>query len=397
MQLFLTSLHTPYISDLGDEAKRLSPQEVLKKLDGFLESVAPLPQVDVYKEGLQGVYEMICQDAISRDHERSLFVKEIAKLKTPQAYWEFLTKMIAGRDLEEGMLIPALGGEEFYYIYKKISQKGLMAYALKPLHEKSDLKPVLFFRPTQMSLSSEKMVETLMDNFSLNGVGYDGFSESETELNELMREEGFRSPQDKILVAGYSLGGVHAQRFLANGDNWKHFSEAIIFNSSAIDEKTASSFAFKVNMGSFLLRHTPSLLFFRTKGDLIDQGGDYHLGSGVFPFSNIRMNLIRVLPFNKLDNCLTRHLTCYLNEETEIEVLDVKSIGNHHLLNNIKEGKEKSFLEKARKSIAFLFIPIYYSLFFFTWLSNIIFLQQTTRRIRLLLGSTTKWMQNKKE
>ncbi len=294
------------------------------------------------------------------------------------------------------MIIPALGGEDFYYVYRKINKSGLFAYALKPLYEKSELKPVLFFRPTQMALGSEKMIETLMDNFSLHGVGYEGFYAAEKELTELMNDEEFRFPQEKIIVAGYSLAGVHAQRFISHHDNWKHFSEAIIFNSPGIDAKTAKRFAFKVNMGSFLLPYTPTLSFFRTEGDVIDQGGERHLGSGVFPSSNMYMQLTRVFPYNTLENSLTRHISCYLHEDPEVEVLDVKKSINQHLLNNAKRGHEKSFLEKLRQWTGFVFRPIYYVFSFFTWLADIIFLQRALTRIRLLSGSAMRWMRNKK-
>jgi hypothetical protein len=397
VHLALSALYTPYIADLGENATKMNPEEVEEKVESLFKGLPPMPTPKPIDDGLKGVYKILSQDAISRDMEKTLFLRELSKLTTHQSYWEYLTKYIAGRDLEAGMLIPAFGGSEFYYVYKKINKSGLFAYALKPLYEKSDLSPVLFFRPTQMSVSAEKMIETLMDNFSLHGVGYEGFYAAEKELTDLMKDEKFRPNHEKIIVAGYSLAGVHAQRFISHHDHWRHFSEAIIFNSPGIDEKTAKKFAFKVNMGSFLLPHTPSLSFYRTEGDVIDQGGERHLGSGVFPSSNICMQLTKVFPYNSLDNSLTRHISCYLHGDHEVEVLDVKKSVHHHHLNNAKRGKELSFLEKLRQVTGLIFKPIYYVFFFITWLVDIIFLPQTVTKIRLLFDSSIRWIKNEKE
>lgn len=361
IDLALSALHTMYISDLGQNASKLLPKKVAEQIENLLQTAPPFPKSEESQSqtASREVFKLIWQDAISRDLEKSVYIKELSLTQTPFEYWEYLTKQVAGRDLEEGMILPAVGGEEFYYIYKKINKKGLIAYAAKPLYERSNLKSIIFFRPTQMALRAENMMATLMDNLHIQ-VGLEGFQAASTDLDALMQDEEFRKAEDKVIVAGYSLAGTYAQRFIAHGDNWRHFSEAFIFNAPGVDSKTAKYFANKINQEAGSLSYTPSIVFFRTEGDFIDQGGDVHLGRGVFFSSNIQMTLMKIIPHNVLENALVRHLSCYLHGNAKVEIIDVKKSKNQFLLSNAKREFEKGMWEGIRKWLGFIFRPIYY-------------------------------------
>ncbi len=352
-------LHTMYVSDLGDDVKKMPPSKVADKIEALLQMAPPLPRIEEGKLCSFEVYKTLWQDALSRELEKNLFIKELSLIKSLPAYWEFFTKQVASRNLEEGMIISSLEGKDFYYVYRKIQKKGLIGYALKPLYEASSLKPVLFFRPTQLAFSAEDMLATLMDNLQAEGVGHGGFQAALSDLENLMEDPEFRKPEQTIILAGYSLAGAYAQRFLAHQENWKHVSEAWIFNAPGVESKVARSFAAKVNKESSSLPHTPAIAYFRTEGDPADQVGDVHLGRGVLPSSNMQIHLTKIVPENALDGLATRHMACYLQTKAQVQTFDVKHTMHQPLLDNHKRSQGQKFWEKMRKAAGSIFRPVY--------------------------------------
>lgn len=375
IDLALAILRTVHVDDLLPEPGLFSLKEAAAKIKALRSSD---PFLDSIKEDsrVANLCQIVLQDSLSRELEKIQFIEELFQGKNSFAYWEYLTKQVASRDLEEGTVLPAEGGEDFYYIYRKIVQKGLIAYGLKALCKDSPLPPVLIFRPTQIALRAENMAETFMDNLSREGVGYQGFKSASRQLEELMKDADFRREEEKIILAGYSLAGAYAQRFLAYKEHWKCVSAAFVFNAPAIDAKTAQSFAAKINSSppELELEEKLSLFFFRTEGDFADQVGEMHLGHGVREEAPIDCRLFRLVPKDPSDPGVMRHLACYFENGAHVEEINLKPSCNHVFLQNIQGGERGRFKEDLRKWAGFFLRPFYQSFLFFCSLGRYYFL-----------------------
>lgn len=356
IDIVLTSLYSLHISDLGPSPERLSTIEIAKKIQELIEKNPPLIDLDFPVEN-QTIYETLFADVVSLEKEKIAAVYKLSTFKTIQEYWEYFTRRIVARSLEEGMIIPFFRGEDFYYVYKKINQGGLVAYALKPLSNDSKQKPIICFRPTQIVLRlADAVTETLLDDLHLKGVGYGGFQSARKELEELMADSEFCQENEKILVLGYSLGGAYAQYFTAYQENWRRISEAIFFNDPGVDRKTVERFARKVNRIDLKEGEAPSLSLFRTEGDLIDHHGELHLGAGVSPYSQAKVHLTLLLPPSTATK-LDRHFNCYVGSG-EKQFFDLKEPKYQYLLDNAKRGRTVLFWESWRRWIGFFVRPL---------------------------------------
>jgi len=236
------------------------------------------------------------------DQETQLLFSDVKDLSFA-AWQERFSKCIINRELSEKQILPAPGAGgriEYYKVYRKIAKGGgLVAYALSPVGSDSTLKPFLFFRPTQCALSHKDAIETYMNDIEPN-IGQMGYTDAQSALCELMNDPKFCSVNRKIEVAGYSLGGVHAQRFLA--DHWRKVSTATFYNDPSIDSEVANRFAEEINQQPEF-SDPLQLVIFRTKGDIADYVGEKHLGYGV-THPNVA---IQLLEFDQENRAISLH------------------------------------------------------------------------------------------
>ncbi len=193
---------------------------------------------------------------------------------------EELCKDTVNRELLAHQLIPVPGREgsvDWYEVHARVLAKGLLAYGLRPLCHDSSLKPLIVFRPTQREMGAEEALATFQNDVELK-IGSSGWLAARTAFDQLMSDPQFRRDGEKVIVAGYSIGGAHLQYFLYQFSS--QVSEAFSFNAPSIDAETAEAFARQVNEGG----HDPlSIQILRTLGDPVPKFGEKHLGDGVLP------------------------------------------------------------------------------------------------------------------
>ncbi len=218
-----------------------------------------------------------------------------------ESWLERFSKCVVSYELEEKQLIPAPGinGQTaFYKVHQKIIGYGLVAYALKPVGKNTLLKPYIVFRPTQTNLSRLDAVETYLNDFELH-IGRSGYQHNKHKFDQLMTNKKFCSDRNKIGIAGYSLGGVYAQRFLI--DYWGKVSEAVFYNDPSVEKDLAELFANTMNAQP--PNKAPlKLTIVRVEGDLIHYIGDKHVGWGI-THPNVS---VRVLKFDRSDRQNTK-------------------------------------------------------------------------------------------
>lgn len=219
-------------------------------------------------------------DPFWMDKETQLLFSDVGDLSFP-AWQERLCKAVLNRELFEKQIIPAPGVNgrtEYYKVYRKIATgDGLVAYALSPLGSDSTLKPLLVFRPTQGCLCNEDGLETYLNDVE-HQIGKTGYLSAKGLLDQLIEDPKFCPVGTRIKGAGYSLGGTHFQRFLA--DHWHSVSEASFYNDPSVESELAEEFAQEINHAGSETE-LPHLTIFRVAGDLADCIGEKHLGWGI--------------------------------------------------------------------------------------------------------------------
>src|SRR5581483_6534378 len=112
-------------------------------------------------------------------------------------------------------------------------------------------------------------------NDAQGNVGEMGWQACQNALKELMSDPKFRDNNENVSVAGYSLGGAHAQYFLA--EHGELVSNAVFYADPSVDDSTAEQFAERMNAMS---RRTEPLniQIFRLKGDFCHYVGGKHVG-----------------------------------------------------------------------------------------------------------------------
>ncbi len=291
-------------------------------------------------------------DPLLMDKEAQLLLSDAGRL--PHEVWqERLCKAVVNRELEEKQIIPAPGAGgrvEYYKIHRRIATgDGLVAYALRPLGADSTLKPLLVFRPTQGSLSNEDALETYLNDIQPN-LGEMGYSAAKSRFDQLMRDPKFCPPSGKIEVAGYSLGGTHAQRFVA--DFWRQVSQATFYNDPGVERELAEQFAQEIN-GQGPDLSSIRLNIWRTEGDLVHLAGEKHLGWGIV-HPQVSVDLFE---FNHLSQEISMselHGTRVLDAQyrnCRINMLRSSDELNRHL-DNTQDSAALFYYEQGRKSIS---------------------------------------------
>jgi hypothetical protein len=276
-----------------------------------IRQVQPFPPVGRYVDpqrisGAPGTFSAhFFHDKKLMDKEKQLLFSDVGNLTCP-AWLERMCKVVVSRELIVGQLIPAPGLDgniDYYKVYRKIGTgDGLVAYALKAVAKDTTLKPLLLFRPSQWALCNEDAFETYLNDVQRK-VGEMGWTPAMSHFRELMQDPHFRRGDQKISVAGYSLGGAHAQYFLA--EHADHVSHALFYNDPGVDHQTAESFAERMRRAPG--RAEPlNIQIFRMKGDFCHYVGGKHLGWGVNR-PDVRIQLMEIDHENKQAAAFTLH------------------------------------------------------------------------------------------
>ncbi len=268
---FNTPLPLSEVERRMKELRELPPQETTRRVEA-LQLASYMPTHESYARW----HQFFVPNFFRKDQHRLRLLENVGQLPSWDAYLELLCKKVIQHEMGRGTLVPAPspeGGVEYYEVAKKIGTgAGLVAYMLKPVSMQSTLKPLLIFRPTQTSLASEDVIETYFNDLEQN-IGHRGYIVARRELAEMMRDPAYQ----KIEAAGFSLGGAHLQRFLA--DHGPRVSQTIFFNDPSIDTHTASAYADWMNQ--LELPERISLVFYRTVGDRVHWFGHHHVGKGI--------------------------------------------------------------------------------------------------------------------
>ena len=317
--------------------------------------VQPFPVVGNYRDPIKipgsptSFSAYLFHDKLLMDKEKQLLFSDVERLSFP-AWMERLTKAISNRELLEKQLIPAPGQNgqiEYYKVYRKITTgDGLVAYALRPATSNSTLKPLIAFRPSQWAFSNEDAFETYLNDVQKN-VGEMGWDAAKHLFEVLMKDQKFRRPGEKVSIAGFSLGGAHAQRFLEF--HYEDVSLAVFYSDPSIDDDTAKRICTKVN--AMPRRSEPlNIQIFRMKGDFCHYVGDKHAGWGII-HPDVNIQLMEVDHENKKNSAIHLHshrifdnrtfpyqMQCYENTEELFNRLD-----------NSKRGPDVFWYERMRQ------------------------------------------------
>ncbi|MCX6990193.1 MAG: hypothetical protein NTX49_03910 [Chlamydiae bacterium] len=287
---------------------------------------------------------------------------------TYQSYLEVLSKRLGRIELEEGALLPApsLHSEkEYYKVTKKIVAEGLVAYALQPVSAFSSLKPLLIFRPTTPNIAAVDAPLTWLNDFEIH-IGSIGYNACKEQLTALINDPSFCPEGVCIDVAGFSWGGAHMQRFLA--DHWKKVGRAFSFNAPSVEASLAERFATELNAEPENARDNfLSIEVYRTRDDLAHSVGEKHLGWGV-THPKVQREFIEVdfvereqLPTFTFQGANTRHVRAFFHEQ------NVQFVAHRHLqetidaeLNNTDATRPK-FWERLHLTLGnILLFPLVY-------------------------------------
>jgi pimeloyl-ACP methyl ester carboxylesterase len=287
-------------------------------------------------------------DVVLMDNEKQLLFSDVSRL-TFDEWLERMSKVIVNRELLIGQIIPAPGidgATDHYKVYQKITTgAGLIAYALRPATQDSTLKPLLVFRPTPWAVSHEDAFAAYLNNVERT-IGETGWKSSKQTINELMTNPHFKKPNEKIIIAGYSLGGAHAQHFLAAYPEFVF--RAVFYNDPNVDEKTALNFAEKVNAMPKSLQMLIEI--YRMEGDRVSWVGEKHVGYGV-THPNVKVDIVEWKHENANIALHKLHSHKALDASSFPHTMNpIKSEERDEKLDNSKRPIEQQFYDNFRKA-----------------------------------------------
>jgi hypothetical protein len=187
-----------------------------------------------------------------------------------------------------------------------------------------------------------------------------------------MRDPHFCPPDAKIDVLGFSLGGVHAQRFL--GDFWSQIQNVYSYNDQSLDP--APVFALRDTINAlpqdrklFDIYIDRSMARRGEEGDIAHFMGQVHQGLGInHPGVNVRLQEYRRVRGNPV-SYLDLH-SARFHDTGSVNVYTVHEYTGEDLqrqLDNSERGPEVAWYESRRRFIGaqFVYYVIYglYSLF----------------------------------
>ncbi len=289
-------------------------------------------------------------DKVLMDKEKQLLFSDVGRLSFT-AWLERICKVTVNREFLEGQLLaaPGPGGlPDYYKVHKKIATgDGLVAYALKPATLDSHLKPLIIFRPSQWALSNEDALETYRNDVQPS-VGEDGWKGAEPLFDQLMQDPHFRTDPQRIAIAGYSLGGVHAQYLLA-----KHFdkiNQATFYNDPSSPDETAEKAATAINAMPRRPEDPLYMQIIRIDGDPCHYVGGKHVGWGI-THPDVKVQLQEVDHNDKQISVFFLHAyRVFDNTNPTYQTRlceDPQQLNNH--LDNSKRGADVLWYERMRR------------------------------------------------
>lgn len=155
---------------------------------------------------------------------------------------EFLTKVLAYRDLQKGDLVSLKWEKDVtaqeYVVAKIFRLWGQMpAFGLIP---KEKGTPILLFRGTDLSLDSQRGWASLMSDVDLAGPGYYAFKKAREEIHRWL--VAVAGEQEKARVMGFSLGGALASYTFIFENEWISDKTSYAFNPPGISDKVIALF-----------------------------------------------------------------------------------------------------------------------------------------------------------
>lgn len=202
--------------------------------------------------------------------------------------FEYLVKVQIADGLQKGqeITLQTSAGPARYVVYKKIATEGLVSYALKPLTP--DQPPLVVFRCTEPDPRKEHSFHSMQNDTDPN-IGERGWRAARETFRALMADRAFRQKGQYVKVGGYSLGGAHAQYFIA--EHHARVSHGIFYNNPSIQPEVADAFAKNTQNTQ---RERPLVLqIFRNWGDPFHHFGGKHLGCGI-NHPNVQTQLLEI-------------------------------------------------------------------------------------------------------
>jgi hypothetical protein len=204
-----------------------------------------------------------------------------------------------------------------------------------------------------MALSAEDSLETFMNDVQIN-IGEWGYASVRDQFKKLMKDAAFCSPHQSLVIAGYSLGGAFAQRFIV--DFWKQISRIFLFNSPSVEAELAERFAKRVNASS-PTGDPIQMKIYRScaggEGDVAHIVGEKHLGWGInHPRFKIELTEYHYIKdfFSTIGDRIWLHSRRVLDNDHghfNPKKIDPKKLNKH--LNNESRGPIIFWYEKMRK------------------------------------------------
>jgi len=188
---------------------------------------------------------------------------------------EVLTKVLAYRDLKEEqevsipLMIEDQHSELVPYVVDKVFDlwHGMPAYGLIP-KQQGRAAPLLLFRGTDLTLSTERGWASVFSDLNTAGPGYVVFKNAQKEIH-LWLEKAARGGQ-KAQVMGFSLGGVLAMYTALYEQEYINAQKkfySLAFNPPGVSRKTFEKFS-----QASRIKRIP-LQMFITRGDLVSKIG----------------------------------------------------------------------------------------------------------------------------
>ena len=253
------------------EAFNCSVAEIKKFSDkyGYFSAEKPLiGKVSTQEEDIQIVQKLleVVHDKIKNPKKRLLSCSEI------------ITKVLAYRDLKEGMQIsiPVIdkNGKECFarYVVDKVFNiwQEMPAFGLLPLNLSSKkVAPMLIFRGTDFSFATKRSRFSIISDFDMRGPGFYAFFNAKPDIHAWLKK-AYKSTGIKTSVLGFSLGGALTsytllfERPLVSFDKYQ---PSVAFNPPGVIRK------FYIRWNKLTKENKPAYLVFVTENDIVSKYG----------------------------------------------------------------------------------------------------------------------------
>jgi hypothetical protein len=164
-----------------------------------------------------------------------------------------------------------------------------------------------------------------------------------------MTDPHFRRNHERISLAGYSLGGAHAQYFLA--EHFNTISNAFFYADPHVDEPTAERAAQRINQMPRRPEEPLNIQIMRVKGDICHYVGGKHVGWGV-NHPDVNIQLVEIdHDNNKTSAAFNLHAFRVLDNNQfpyQMQIIEnPQELFNH--LDNSKRGPDVLWYERMRR------------------------------------------------